>query len=83
MKVMISVLLLASAQWVMSACQVWLGRWDSNRIHAVRGRFCGCGVMKPRRVEDAVDGGSCGAGSVCGVEVVLDGCGSAVKALFG
>ena len=39
----------ASRQWVMSACQRWLGCSAQNRRHDERGRFCGCGATNPRR----------------------------------
>jgi hypothetical protein len=38
-----------SRQWVMSACQRSLGISAQNRIHELRGRFCGWEVMNPRR----------------------------------
>jgi len=40
----------ASCQWVVSACHRWLGCSAVNRCHDERGRFCGWGVTKPRRV---------------------------------
>jgi hypothetical protein len=39
----------AIAQWVMSACHRSLGISAQNRIQVERGRFCGWGVMNPRR----------------------------------
>src|SRR4051812_42153086 len=40
----------ASCQWVMSACQRWLGWSAVNRCHDDLGRFCGCGLTNPRRL---------------------------------
>jgi len=39
----------ASAQWVTSACRHSFGSSAWNRRHELFGRFCGCGVTKPRR----------------------------------
>ena len=41
--------IMASRQWVMSACQRWLGWSAQNDFHDDRGRFCGCGTTNPRR----------------------------------
>lgn len=39
----------ASCQWDRSACQRSLG-WSAQKVrHDDRGRFCGCGLTKPRR----------------------------------
>ena len=39
-----------SFQWVMSACHRSFGMSAANRTNELFGRFCGCGVTKPRRV---------------------------------
>jgi len=39
----------ASCQWVMSICHRSLGRSAQNRTYDDRGRFCGCGMISPRR----------------------------------
>ena len=50
MKLMISTGRSSSrCQWVMSVCQVSLGRADSKRVQLERGRFWGWGVTEPRR----------------------------------
>jgi hypothetical protein len=40
----------ANCQWVMSACHRSFGISAWNRIHDDLGRFCGCGVTNPRRL---------------------------------
>src|SRR5580698_10122667 len=39
----------ASRQWVMSICHRSFGRSAQNRTYDDRGRFCGWGVISPRR----------------------------------